>query len=137
MSKAGLSKGQFILYALMGACGTLVHYALMIGLIETGASGIVTATSIGAVAGAAVNYFLNFRFTFAVPIDHRASAPKFACIALSGFLLNALLMQLLAVHFALPYLFAQIVTTALVLVFGYIANARWTFKPHASGHATK
>jgi putative flippase GtrA len=124
--------GRFLLYALMGAFGTGIHYAVMIALVETGLCGVLAATSLGALAGAVVNYLLNFRFTFAVAVDHRISGPKFACIAVSGFLLNALLMQVLAVHYALPYLLAQVVTTLVVLVFGYVANARWTFKTHAS-----
>lgn len=120
---------QFVRFGGVGLIGTSAHYLVLLILVEALAQTPVFASSCGAVAGALINYILNRRITFASTRPHREALPRFLLVALAGLVLNAVFMaaQLgMGVH----YLLAQLVATALVLVFNFVANRLWTFKTH-------
>jgi putative flippase GtrA len=118
---------QFLRYAAAGAVGTALQYALLVALVQFAQAPAVAASTVGAVAGAVVNYALNHRWTFASTRGHGQALPRFAAVALAGILVNAIVMaatiQLVGAH----YLAAQVVATGVVLVAGYLANRAWTF----------
>jgi putative flippase GtrA len=118
---------QFLRYAGAGAIGTLLHYALLIGLVQLARLDAVVASTLGAVAGALTNYVLNHRYTFGSDRAHRHALPRFALIAASGIALNALLMAAVLAVAGPHYLIAQIIATGAVLALGYLANRAWTF----------
>jgi putative flippase GtrA len=89
---------------------------------------IVLASSIGALIGAFVNYLLNYHFTFESDKRHSEALGKFFTIASLGFVLNGLLVALLAQKFAIHYLLAQIITTGIVLIWTFFGNHFWTFR---------
>lgn len=117
---------KFIVFALVGVVGTTAHYLLLYQLVESYALNAVTASSYGAIAGMCVNYGLNYIVTFQSQQSHLRAFPKFAVIASIGFGLNMGLMTLLTVQFY--YLYAQILTTLLVLIWNFLGNSLWTFK---------
>jgi putative flippase GtrA len=118
---------QFVRYAGAGAIGTGAHYAVLIALVQLAGTGAVAASTVGAVAGALVNYGLNHRYTFASRRAHAQALPRFAAVALAGIALNALVLAATLAAFDPPYLVAQVVATAAVLLAGYVANRAWTF----------
>lgn len=118
---------QFMRYAGVGAVATAAHYALLIGLVESGATGPLPATLAGYVLGGIVSYLLNRRLTFAGGRSHREAVWRFAVVAASGFAWTGALMALFVDRLGLPYLPAQAVTTLIVLVWGFVANRLWTF----------
>jgi putative flippase GtrA len=117
---------QFLRYATAGAVGTLVQYATLVLLVQTQSAGAVVASTLGAIAGALVNYTLNHRFTFASGRPHGQALPRFAAVAVAGIALNALVVAML-VNAGAHYLVAQVAATAAVLLAGYLANRAWTF----------
>jgi putative flippase GtrA len=117
----------FVRYAAAGATGTAAHYALLVALVQGGFAGPVAASTAGAVVGALVNYVLNHRFTFASTRPHAVALPRFAVVAAAGIAVNAAAMAAVLAIAGPHYLVAQIVATAAVLVFGYLANRAWTF----------
>lgn len=119
---------QFGLFAMVGVIGTVAHYLLLFLLVEFGKINAVTASGYGALLGMAVNYWLNYGITFNSDLSHRVALPKFATIALIGFTLNILLMALLVRQLGIYYLLAQVLVTAVVLVWNFIGNRLWTFK---------
>lgn len=119
---------QFSKFAAVGAVGTLAHYTVLIAAVELWQAGAVLASSAGALVGAAVNYALNYSFTFASTKRHRDALPKFLLVASVGFVLNALLMTLIAEVLQVMYLFAQLATTISVLLWTYVGNRLWTFR---------
>ena len=119
-------RAQFLRYAGAGAAGTLVQYATLVVLVQTQAAGAVAASTLGAIAGALVNYVLNHRLTFASERTHAQALPRFAAVAAAGIAVNALVVALL-VGAGAHYLVAQVVATGVVLVAGYLANRAWTF----------
>ena len=121
---------RFCAYACVGAAGTGVHYALLAALVSTHTLGAVAASCLGAVAGALVNYLLNYRLTFRGTGKHRTTAPRFFTVAAAGVGLNSALMNVCTERLALPWLAAQILSTAAVLALTYCANSAWSFRRH-------
>ena len=123
---------RFIRFAAVGAVGTLAHYALLLTLVEGfGASPLVGATA-GFVLGAVVNYTLSRLLVFDTDRAHTEALPRFFAVATIGLVWTALLMKLFVDVLGLHYLLAQLVTTALLLLWHYAGNAVWTFR-----HRTK
>lgn len=118
---------QFARYAGVGAVATAAHYAVLVGLVESGGAAPLPATLVGYVAGGLVSYALNRRLTFTAGRPHREAAWRFAAVAASGFAWTALLMALLVGRLGAPYLLAQAATTLAILVWGFLANRLWTF----------
>ncbi|WP_347987154.1 phospholipid carrier-dependent glycosyltransferase [Methylomonas sp. AM2-LC] len=117
---------KFLSFALVGILGTLAHYTVLFALVEWQNIQPLSATAYGAIAGLLVNYFLNFKLTFNSGQRHTQTFPKFALIACCGMGFNVAFMAILIPHFY--YLYAQIMTTVLVLVWNFFANILWTFK---------
>lgn len=124
----GLIGKQFTRFAACGAVGTLAHYLLLILLVHGWRSSAVTASSAGFVLGAAVNYALNYRYTFRSTKSHREVMWKFIAVASIGALINTALMSLLTHHSNLHYLLSQLIATAVVLVWNFMVNRIWTFR---------
>ncbi len=120
--------GRFGGYAAVGALGTLLHWLIYAGLVVMSVAPVI-ATSLGAVAGAGVNYWLNLRLVFRTPDNSFRRLLKFLVVAGIGLLINGAAVWLL--HDVNVWL-AQLCATLLVLFCGYWMNARWTFAPHAS-----
>ena len=118
---------QLLRYAGAGAIGTAAHYALLIGLVQLAGLGPVLASTIGAVAGALVNYGLNHRYTFKSDKAHGHALPRFALVAAASVALNALVLAALLAYVTPNYLIAQVIATLVVMIAGYAANRRWTF----------
>jgi putative flippase GtrA len=118
---------QFAVFSGVGVVAAVVHYGLLIGLVEAGGWGPVPATLAGYVAGGVVSYALNRRLTYASDRPHAEATWRFAAVALVGFLLTGLLMHVFTGRLGAPYLPAQLVTTGLVLFWSFVANRAWTF----------
>jgi putative flippase GtrA len=116
----------FVKYAGAGAIGTAAHYAVLIGLVEISRLQPVIAAACGAASGAAVNYILNYRYTFRSNADHLLSMPRFAVVTSVGVAINSLVV-FLCIRWGAHYVLAQGMATLLVLLIGYLANSFWTF----------
>lgn len=123
---------KFMAFSLVGAIGTLAHYSILYALVEFHAVDPVTATGWGALAGLFINYALNYSLTFKSQQPHAQTFPKFALIAALGLCLNQAMMGLLTHHFY--YLFAQLMTTAVVVAWNFCANNFWTFPMDLAGN---
>ena len=124
---------KFMAFSLVGVIGTLAHYSILYLLVEFYGFNPVAASGWGALAGLLVNYVLNYKLTFNSQQSHTQTFPKFALIASLGLGLNLLLMAALTQH--LYYLYAQVITTAVVLIWNFFANSFWTFQMDISGNS--
>ena len=118
---------QFLRYAAVGAAATVAHYATLIGLVESQATGKVPGALAGFVVGGIVSYILNRRFTFDSDTSHGAAIPRFMLVTLVAFGLTGALMWVFAERLGIHYLLSQLVTTGIVLVWTFIGNRFWTF----------
>ncbi|AKZ61894.1 hypothetical protein F506_03720 [Herbaspirillum hiltneri N3] len=122
-----LSLLQFLVFALVGAIGTLTHYAVLLTLVELCGKSAVTGTACGALAGALVNFFLNHKLTFRSEQKFRKTILRFLLIAGASLALNTLLLHLVLQATDWDYRIAQLGVTALILVFNYVFSAAWAF----------
>ena len=118
---------QFAAFSGVGAVAAVVHYGFLIVLVELAGWTPVAATLAGYVAGGAVSYALNRRLTYASDRPHAEATWRFAAVALVGFALTGLLMQIFTVRLGADYIPAQLVTTGIVLFWSFIAHRLWTF----------
>jgi putative flippase GtrA len=118
----------FFWYTLAGGIATAVHYAVLLLLVEVSGFPAAPSAAFGALCGAAVSYLVNRLITFpGTTVRHQQALPRFMLIALTGALINGLLVwagvHLLSWH----YLAAQALATILVLGLTYRLNRSWTF----------
>jgi putative flippase GtrA len=118
---------QFAAFFGVGLAAAVVHYGLLVLLVEEGGVHPVPATLAGYVAGGLVSYGLNRRHTYQSSRPHREATWRFAVVAFVGFLLTWFLMHAFTVWIGGPYLPAQIVTTGVVMLWSFVAHKIWTF----------
>ncbi len=119
---------RFVIYSGLGLFGTACHFVVLAITVGVLGFGPVEGSSLGALAGALTNYWLNYHFNYRSRKLHREALTRYLSVATAGFLLNALLMDILAVRIGLYYLLAQVITTGLVLLWTFSVNHFWTFR---------
>ncbi|NIX76316.1 GtrA family protein [Microvirga terricola] len=118
---------QFLAFFGVGLAAAVVHYGLLIGLVEGAGADPIPATLAGYVAGGVASYILNRRHTYGSDRPHREATWRFALVALVGFLLTWLFMHLFVDALGASYLPAQVVTTGIVMLWSFLAHKAWTF----------
>ena len=118
---------QFAAFFGVGIAAAIVHYGLLIALVEGVAAEPVPATLVGYVAGGSSPYALNRRHTYESTRPHREATWRFALVAFVGFLLTWAFMHAFTEWLAAPYLPAQLVTTGIVMLWSFLAHKAWTF----------
>ena len=118
---------QILAFTGVGFVAAVVHYGLLIGLVEIGGWRAVPATLVGYVGGGIVSYGLNRRHTYQSDRPHEEAGWRFAAVAAVGFGLTYGAMHLLVERLQAPYLPAQIATTLVVLVWSFLAHKYWSF----------
>jgi putative flippase GtrA len=118
---------QFASFFGMGLVAAVVHYGLLIALVEGGRLDPVPATLIGFIGGGIASYVLNRRLTYASERPHAEATWRFAVVAAVGFVLTGMFMYVFTHWLGAPYLPAQLVTTGIVLFWSFLANKLWTF----------
>ena len=119
--------GKFLRFVLAGLLATLLQYAVLVLAVEVFRLSPPIGSGIGGLLSAAANYYLNHRFTFQSTRPHRSAAYRFALISATGLAINVGLMQWLAVRQSIPYLLAQVVVSAIVLVWNFTGSTLWSF----------
>ena len=130
MRKHKRTIGQFLMFAGVGAIGTLGHYTVLIVLVQFWAVDPVFASSFGFVVGAVINYILNYHFTFRSDKRHREALVKFLIVATIGAGINGAIMFLGVEHTRINYLVVQVFATIVVLFWNFVVNKLWTFAHH-------
>lgn len=124
---------EAVRFLLAGTFATALHYLLLIALVEISPLAPVTASLISYALAALGNYLLNYYLTFSCQIAHQAALPRFVWVATMGFGANGVIMYLGTDTLTLHYLPVQLVATAVVLVWNYLAHTLWTYRNTAGG----
>ena len=127
MRKHSGTIGQFLLFAGVGAVGTLGHYTTLIVLVQFWTVDPVFASSVGFVVGAVINYILNYHFTFQSKKRHAEALTKFLIVAVIGAVINAFIMYIGVENTNFNYMIVQLFATGVVLLWNFIVNKLWTF----------
>lgn len=127
MSKFKTAK-EFTKFCSVGLICTAIQYLLLVLLIEIISLQEVIASAAAYGCSAIVNYLLNYHLTFQVTVRHQTAGVKFAVMVLLGLFSNTLLFYIAFSHFNLPYIYAQIIATGLVLMQNFTLSKTWAFK---------
>lgn len=119
---------KLIKFAGVGAIGTLLHYAVLISLVEINQVGVVYATTAGFIVGAIFNYAMSFKYVFHSEKKHSNTLPKFLSIAVITGFLNSTVMWTFAEIASIHYIGAQIIATGVAFTANYLINSKWTFQ---------
>jgi putative flippase GtrA len=118
---------QFLRFASVGAVATVVHYGVLIALVELAGVGAVLATSLGFLAGVVVSYALNRRLTFVTRQPIGTAFIKYLLALTVGLAINGGIvagLQPLGLH----YLIAQVIATGVVLFWNFGASRYLVFR---------
>ena len=122
--------GQFLMFAGIGAIGTIGHYTVLIVLVQFWSVDPVFASSFGFVVGAVINYILNYHFTFQSDKQHAEALTKFLIVATIGAGINGFIMYIGVENTRINYLVIQVFATLVVLIWNFVVNKVWTFAHH-------
>lgn len=112
----------------VGVVCTLLHYVVLLILVQVFRASPVPSALCGFVCGGILSYSLNRKHTFGSERPHEQAAWRFALVAGVAFLLTYLFMRQMVEVWKVPYLPAQVVTTGLVMIWTFAANRLWTFR---------
>jgi putative flippase GtrA len=118
---------RLISFTTVGGLATVAHYVILVLLVELAGLSAVAASAAGYVAGAALNYWLNYHLTFRSQREHVDAAPRFLLIALIGLAINSCIVAIGTRLIGFNYLAVQLAATAIVLFWNFAANSAWTF----------
>ena len=119
---------RVIKFLSVGVIATAIQYALLILQVEIFSFSSVIASCVAYSLSSVINYLLHYYFTFGSTAKHLQSSTKFVLVALIGLLVNTFLMYALIKVVGIHYLFAQIISTLIVLVWNYLAHKHWTYR---------
>jgi|HubBroStandDraft_1064217.scaffolds.fasta_scaffold637453_1 putative flippase GtrA len=119
--------GRISRFLVVGGTATAVQYIVLVACVRALSLAPVVASAIGFALSSVLNYYLNYRLTFRSSRAHVSALPRFLLIAGIGLIANSVAMWLLTKSAHLGYLLSQVLTTALVLIWNYTANRKWTF----------
>lgn len=119
---------KFIKFLGVGGTATAIHYVLLILLVEFSDIAPVIGSTLGYIVSGIVNYTLNYYFTFDSREKHGLAAPKFAVVAGIGLAINGGIVYLLTEVLTVYYVLAQIIATAIVLMWNFFVHKHWTYR---------
>lgn len=120
--------GQFARFAVVGFVTTAVQYAILWLGGEVLRFPAVLASATGYALGVLLSYFLNYLFTFRSNSSHSAAVPRYIAVFGVGWCINAALMGLFVHHWKWNMWLAQVLTTAIGLVWNFSGSRWWTFR---------
>ena len=121
------SPKHLVKFLIVGAVGTIVHYAILFLLVRGMAISPATAAMVGASAGAFINYVLNRTYSFASNRAHREALPRFFGLVVVGIIFNGVIVKGLTLLFV-NYMVAQVIATVFILGLNFFVSGKWIFK---------
>lgn len=120
---------QIVRFLSAGGIAVICQWVLLIALVELHLLGPVAASCLGFAVATSVSYFLRRRFVFRSDLAHKDCLPRYVVVAGAALGLTWLVMTLGAHVLGLPYLAAQLLTSAVVASWNFTAHRHWTFRP--------
>ncbi len=123
-------RGQFLRFLGVGGTATALMYLLLIVQVDGLGWPATPSSALAYGLSAGFNYWANYHWTFASRQAHGTAVQRFIAVAAAGLGLNTAIMYLLVNFLGWHYLFSQLLATAVVLLWNFLANRRWTFQAH-------
>jgi putative flippase GtrA len=118
---------QFGAYFGVGIATALVHFTVLITLVQIfGVEPLWAALAAYSTASVS-SYVLNRHHTYASSRPHAEATWRFIVVTFVGFCITWFSMHILMGNAGLSYLFAQVITIGIVMIWGFLAHKLWTF----------
>lgn len=117
---------DFTGYVFAGGIGAIVHYSLLILLVELFSIHPAIASGFGAVLGAITIYIINRKFVFKSKKKLSSSLLKYTILIFFSTFLNSSIVFILTNH-GVYYLIAQVIATGTILAFNFTCSRMWIF----------
>jgi len=125
----------FVTFLVVGGVCTGIQYVLLVAFVVWMGVGPVAASTAGYIVSTAINYYLSHKVTFESSRSHREAFPRFTVVATVGVVLNGMIVGFGTRHTTVHYVLVQVAATAVVLLWNFVANLRWSFsaEPRQNG----
>jgi putative flippase GtrA len=117
-------------YLMSGAAAAASNLLALFLLVQFGRMHYLYASVIAFLASVAVSFTLQKFWTFQDMFIHdvRAQFTRYSAVVLANLTLNTALMYVFVERASLWYVFAQVLTTSIVAVVGYVAYKHFVFR---------
>lgn len=109
-----------------GGAATALHWITMACLLFWGMSPTLS-TGLGALAGAILNYFLQFHFTFLSSSKHQQTLLPYILVTLLSWLNNSVVFFFLFKIMGLSVSLAQLITTTVITLLNFFLYQKLVF----------
>ncbi|KEI43534.1 GtrA family protein [Saccharopolyspora rectivirgula] len=124
----GLVSRQLVLYALIGASGVLLDYALFLLLFNVAGWHEQVANAVSTTAGITNNFLLNAFFNFRKHDRILLRALRFYTVGAAGIGLTFLLLEVFSGWLGINANLVKALSLPVVLLFQYTVNKKWSFR---------
>ena len=116
-------------YLVAGGVAFGTHLLMLVALVEGLGMNATLASALGFAAAIAVNYPLQYHWTFRADGRHGVTFARYVAVTLAGLGLNVVLFHTMVTVLGVWYPLGQCVATVGVLVFNFAVNLLYTFAP--------
>lgn len=128
ISKAWTAYGSsFSKYFVSGGATTLLHYGILIGLVELGRVDESVSTMIGYIIATGVHYLMLYHWAFVSDAQHTVALFRFAAITLVMMAAKTGAFWVLVEIGEIWYLFSQVIVTAISVLANYFVCKAYIF----------
>lgn len=117
-----------IKFLVTGGLATLLQYAVLWIGVDVFELPAAVASGVGYLMGSVLSYLLNYHYTFSSTQSHAGAVSRFYLMVLLGWLINIAVVGLLADWLGWSKWVAQVMATAIVLVWNFCSSRYWVFK---------
>lgn len=119
---------EVVFFVAVGAAAAFTHWSVVRALVQAAALPPLAANVLGFAVAFGVSYLGHYRLSFRSSAAHAQALPRFAAVALGGFVLNEALYALLLHVTALRYDVALALVLLSVAGLTYLASRGWAFR---------
>jgi len=125
-----MSIKQALRFVVVGGAATTVHYVAAVVFVSAGLLTARLANVAGFLCAFSVSFIGQWKWTFgASKAPLRRALPAYFTVAVTSFLLNVLLFELLLRFTPLPYYVSLAIVLAAVTFVTFLASRLWAFRP--------
>ena len=114
-------------FGLVGGLATVTHFVIATAIFRAVPGSLFVANAIGFGVAFFVSYFGHYHLTFRANTAHGASVPKFALVALIGFLINTAVLWVFTQAIGYQSLFGLAFSIVLAAGCVYLLSRTWAF----------
>ncbi|MEO1920161.1 MAG: GtrA family protein [Paracoccaceae bacterium] len=118
---------KVLTFGFVGVAASILHFITAVVTMRVFGAPILLANLIGFIVAFGLSYVGHYKWTFQSSENHKVSVPKFAITAVTGYLINnvvlIILISLTGVEHSVFILIAIAVSAAVV----YLISSRWIF----------